>query len=60
MLPCAVILFVCPLARAGIAERLDHLDQELNVIEKQGQEILQHQGEVLTKIDALKIRVRRT
>lgn len=59
LLPGALLFFSFPI-QAGVAERLDRLDQDLSAIEKQSEEILQHQDEVLTKIDTLKIRVRRT
>ena len=60
VLPVAVALFFCPLAGAEMVERLDRLNQDLDAIEKQAQEILKFQNEILAKIEALKIRVHRT
>lgn len=60
VLPMAVALFFCPLAGAEIVERLDHLNQDLDAIEKRAQEILKFQDEILAKIEMLKIRAHRT
>ena len=60
ILSVAVVFLFSSLAQAGVVEQLARLSQELDAIEKQAQEILQHQDETLAKISELKIRAHRT